>query len=133
MSWEIKLTKLEIVVTEIQYRDYQRYNAANDCEGWIGLLSLKLHSPMKVSNALTKAIVLISFYLPINIVIGVMKIGNIAPIVGIERTPFAFHCSVLTVTPPRLSDVPILSTPTCLCSSLPDRSALTSTLVALEL
>ena len=48
-----------------------------------------------------------------------MKMGNIAPTVGIESTSLVRQDNVLSITPPRLPDVIILSTPTCLCGSLP--------------
>ena len=38
---------------------------------------------------------------------------NIAPRVGIEPTSLAFWVSVLTITPPRLTDVTTLQTPAC--------------------
>ena len=44
-------------------------------------------------------------------VMGVMKMGNIAPRTGIEPTPFAFWASVLTITPPRLPNITTLPTP----------------------
>ena len=55
-----------------------------------------------------------------NSVIGVMKMRNIAPRAGIKTTSLAFQAT--TVTSPRLRDITILLTPTCLCGSLPERS-----------
>ena len=60
-------------------------------------------------------------------VMGVMKMGNIVPTVGIEPTSLAFQASVLTITPPRFPHVTILPTPTCLCGSLLEKSAQTTT------
>ena len=51
-----------------------------------------------------------------------MKMGNIVPRTGSEPTSHAFQASVLTITPHSLLDVTTLSTPTCLCGSLPLRS-----------
>ena len=65
--------------------------------------------------------------------LGEMKIGNIVPRAGIERTSRAFQASSLTITPPRLPDVTTMPTPTCLCSSLPQRAVQTTTLVPSEL
>ena len=47
-----------------------------------------------------------------------MKMGNTVPSAGIEATSLAFRASVLSITPPRLPDVTMLPTPTCLCGSL---------------
>ena len=58
---------------------------------------------------------------------GVMKMGNIAPRVGIEPTSLAF--SVLAITPPRLPDVTALPTPTSIRGSLPETSVQTTILV----
>ena len=60
-------------------------------------------------------------------VMGAMKIGNIVPIAGIERKSLAFRASVLTITPRRIPDVTIIPTPTCLYSSVPERSVQTTT------
>ena len=60
---------------------------------------------------------------------GVMKVGNIVPRVGIEPTSLAFQANVLIITPHRLPDVITIPMPTCLCSSLPQRSVQTTTLV----
>ena len=59
---------------------------------------------------------------------GVMKIGNIAPRAGIELTSLAFWASVLTITSPWFHGVTILPIPipTCLYSSLPERSVHTT-------
>ena len=43
-----------------------------------------------------------------------MRMGNIAPREGIEPTFLAFQGSVLTIKPPRLPAVTMLSTPTCI-------------------
>ena len=40
-------------------------------------------------------------------VVGVMKMGNIVPRVGIEHTSLVLWASVLTLTPPRFPDVPV--------------------------
>ena len=50
---------------------------------------------------------------------------NIVPRAQIEPTPLAFWVNMLTVLPPRLPEVIILPTPTCLCGSLPERSGQT--------
>ena len=63
----------------------------------------------------------------------VMKMGNIAPRVGIEPTYLAFKASVLTVLPSGQLDLTILHVVTGLCSSLPEKSVQTTTLVLLEL
>ena len=43
------------------------------------------------------------------------EMRNIAPSAGIEPTSLAFWTRVLTILPPSLRDVTILSTHTCLC------------------
>ena len=57
-----------------------------------------------------------------------MNIGNIMPGVGIQPTSLVLRDSVLSITPPRLPDVTTVPTPSCLCSSLPERSGQTTTL-----
>ena len=52
-------------------------------------------------------------------VVGMMKMENIPPKVGIEPTSIAFQASVLTITPPRLPDGTTLSTLTCVCYAYP--------------
>ena len=47
-------------------------------------------------------------------VMGVMKMGNIAPRVEIKVASLAFQASVLAITSPRLPDVTTLPTPICL-------------------
>ena len=64
-------------------------------------------------------------------VMGVMKMGNIAPRAAIEPTSLTFWASELTVTPPRLADVTILPKLTCLCSALPGMSMHTTQASAL--
>ena len=54
-----------------------------------------------------------------------MKMGNIAPKVGIELVSLAVRASMLTITPSGLPDVTTLPTPTCLCCSLDERSVQT--------
>ena len=44
-------------------------------------------------------------------VLGVMKMGIIAPTAGFEPIPHAFQSHVLTITLPRLPDIITLSTP----------------------
>ena len=51
-------------------------------------------------------------------VMALMKMGSIAPKVGIKSTYLAFWASVVTITPPRFPDVVTLFTPDCLCGSL---------------
>ena len=74
-------------------------------------------------------------YMPLDnaLVMGVMKMGNIVPLVGLEPTPLAFRASVLPITSPRLPDVTIIPTPTCLCSLLPESSMQTTLLIPLVL
>ena len=62
-----------------------------------------------------------------HLVVGVMKMGNTAPRVGIGPTFLAFQTRVLTITPPRLP-VTILPTSTWLCGSLPEMSVQTTIL-----
>ena len=56
------------------------------------------------------------------IVVAMMKMGKIAPKDGIEPTSLAFWSSVLTITSPRLPDVVILPTATCIYDVLPKRA-----------
>ena len=65
--------------------------------------------------------------------IGVIKMGNTAPRVRLEPTYLVIGTSVLTITPPRLRDVTTLPAPTCLCSSLPERSVHLTRTVPMEL
>ena len=58
---------------------------------------------------------------------GVMTMGNIQPRVGTEPTSLAFHTNVLTITPPKLPDVTILPTPTCVWGSLLEKLVKTIT------
>ena len=58
-------------------------------------------------------------------VMGVVKMENIAPRMGIKPTSLAFQARVVTVTPPGLPDVITVLIPTCLCSSLPERYTIT--------
>ena len=60
----------------------------------------------------------------------VMIVGNSVPRAGIEPILLAFQASVLPITPPRLSDVSTLSTPTCLCGTMPQRSVQTTTYIS---
>ena len=55
----------------------------------------------------------------------VRKMGNIVPRVGLESTFLAFRDDTITLH--RLTDVTTIPMPTCLCSSLPQRSAQTTT------
>ena len=57
-----------------------------------------------------------------NIVVGVMKMGNIAPRMRIQPTSLTFQASVLAILPPRLPDGTTQLMPTCLCGNLPKRS-----------
>ena len=61
-------------------------------------------------------------------VMGLMKMGNIAPRAGIEPTSLAFQVNGVTITPPRLPDVTTLPSPIYLCGSLPERSVQTTTI-----
>ena len=58
-------------------------------------------------------------------VMGVMKIGNTVPRVGLEPTSLAFWAIVL---PLHLPDVTAIPTSTCLCGSLPKMSVETTTI-----
>ena len=66
----------------------------------------------------------------LNIVIGVMKMRNIVSRVGIKPTSLS-QC--VTNTQCRLPDVTTIPTLTYLCSSLPQRSVQTITLISREL
>ena len=63
-------------------------------------------------------------------VMGLMKMRNIAPRVGIEPTSLAFQANVLTVTQPRLHDDIALTIPTYLCSCLPERTVHTTIVIS---
>ena len=63
------------------------------------------------------------------IVVGVMKMGNIVPRAGNEPTSLAFYASVLPLHHIGFPDVMTMSTPTCLSSSLPERSVPPTTLL----
>ena len=64
-----------------------------------------------------------------------MKMGNNVRRIGIEPTSFALYASSLSITPSRLPDITTLSTPSCLCGSLPESSVQTisTTHIPLEL
>ena len=67
------------------------------------------------------------------IVMGVMKMVNTVPRRGLEPTSLTFRASVLPLPQVGFPDVITITTPTCLYSSLPERSVQTTTLVPLEL
>ena len=60
------------------------------------------------------------------IFVSVMKMENIVPRAEINPTSLAFRTSVLTITYVGFSDMTCIPTPTCLCSSLHERSAVTT-------
>ena len=63
---------------------------------------------------------------------GVVKMGNIVPRVGIEPTTFSFWASILTITPRRLPDITILPMPTYLCAFMLYKSVQTSMYVYMK-
>ena len=60
-------------------------------------------------------------------VTGVMNMGNTVPRVGLKCTSLAFQASVLTLHHIGFPDVTTILTPTCICSSLPQRPVQTTT------
>ena len=62
-------------------------------------------------------------------VVGVMKMGNIVPIAGLEPTSPGFRATVLPFHHVGFPDVTTKSTPTCLCSSVPQMSVQTTTVL----
>ena len=58
-----------------------------------------------------------------------MKMENIVPRAGIEPISQAFRASVLPMHHVGFPDVNTIPMPTCLCSSLPQRSVQTTTLI----
>ena len=62
-------------------------------------------------------------------VVGVMKMGNTVPRVGLKPTSLSFRASMLPLHHVVFPDVTIIKTPTCPCSSLPQRSVQTTTLI----
>ena len=60
-------------------------------------------------------------------VVGVMKMGNNVPRAGLKPTSLAFRASVLQLHHVGFPDVSTIPTPTCLYSSLPQRSVQTTT------
>ena len=62
-----------------------------------------------------------------------MKMGNIVARAALEPTPLAFQANVLPFHHVDFPDVTTIPTPTCLCSSLPQKSVQTTTLIPLEL
>ena len=64
----------------------------------------------------------------VTIVMGVVKMGNILPRVRLERTSRAFWASVLPLQHVGFPDVTTMPMPTCLWSSLHQRSVQTTTL-----
>ena len=69
----------------------------------------------------------------ITCVVGVMKMGNIVPRVGLKHISLAFRASVLPLHHIGFPDVTFIPTPTCLYKSLPQRPVQSTTLVPLEL
>ena len=63
-------------------------------------------------------------------VVGVMKMGHTVPRAGLEPRYLAFRASVLPLHHIGFPDVTTISTPTCLQSSLPQRSVHTTTYVS---
>ena len=64
-----------------------------------------------------------------NIVVGVTKMGNIVPRAGMQPTYISgILGECVHATPCRLPDVTPIPTPTCVCSSLPQRSVQTTTI-----
>ena len=58
---------------------------------------------------------------------GVRKLENIAPRVGFEPTPLVIpRASVLAIILPRLRHAVTLSTPTCVCGALFEKSVQTT-------
>ena len=65
-------------------------------------------------------------------VMRVMKMGNIVPRAGLEPTSLAFRASVPPLHHVGFPGVTTTPTPTCLCSSLPQRSEQTATLLWMD-
>ena len=63
------------------------------------------------------------------IVMGVMKMGSTVPRAGLEPRSLAFRASVLPLHHIGFPDITTMPTPTCLCSSLHQRSVHTTTLL----
>ena len=61
-------------------------------------------------------------------VVGVMKMRNTVPRVGLKSTSLAFRASVLPLHHIGIPDVITIPMPTSLCGSLPQRSVQTTTL-----
>ena len=59
--------------------------------------------------------------------------GNIVPRMRVQFTSLAFRANVLIITPPRPPDMTTVCMPTCLCSSLLERSVQTTTLIPMKL
>ena len=68
-----------------------------------------------------------------NIVVGVIKMGNTVPRVGLEPTSLAFQATVPSLHDVGFPDVTTIPIHTYLCGALPQRSVPTTTLVPLEL
>ena len=62
--------------------------------------------------------------------VGVMKMGNSVSRAGIKPISLVFWAMVLPFTQHRLPDVTSIPMPTCLCSSLPQRSGQTTTILS---
>ena len=92
-------------------------------------MALHIHPQGRFNNHTAHNLYMIMF-MAISVV-GVMKMGNIVHRVGIKPTSLEFRASVTTITPCRLPDVATIPTPNCLCSSLPQRSMQTTTLLCL--
>ena len=63
---------------------------------------------------------------------GVMKMGNIVPRAGLKPTSL-IPCQCATITPPRLTYVTTIPTPTSLFGSLPQSSLETTIYIYTEL
>ena len=64
-------------------------------------------------------------------VMGVMKMENIVPRVGLKPTSLAFWASVLSFQTCRLPDLTTMHMSSCLCGSLPQRSVQTTIILYL--
>ena len=87
-------------------------------------VSLHIHRLGSTTNHTVRSLYGILIMTPVSW--GVMEIGTIAPRVGIKPTFLLLWATVLTITSPRLPDITMLHTPTCLFGSMPDRSMLTT-------
>ena len=108
------------------YGTSEYYTCPPPCDCKFSIWSFNAYNYLHKSNVsiTTQCVACVCMFTAASIM-GMIKMGDVAPRVGIEPTSLAFQASVITIPPVRLPDVTTLSTPTSLCGSLFEMSAQT--------